>query len=106
MKRKALGFGIAAPAAEARPTAAAASSDPFVDWLVEKLGLPREEVLSEIEEAAAKNPVFRNQFGALRSFMEKAYDMLAGNTVQGLAEALAILQTGSGVVDPNVGDTA
>src|SRR5262245_7212793 len=97
------------PTGTAGDGAAGVADDPNADliaWLVEKLGLPREEVLSEIEELAAKYPVFRMQLGNLRLFMEKAFDMVAGNTAEGFREVIALFQSGSGPVDNQTGDTA
>lgn len=101
-----LGIGVAAPAAAVASTASDTPPDPFVQWLVDNLGRPRDEVIGEIEEKAASNPMFRNQLGNLRLFVEKCYEMLAGNTVQGLGEVLALLKTNSGPVVPDDVDLA
>lgn len=93
-------------AAEAVPTATVTAVDPLTQWIIDNLGRPREEVIAEIEEAAAKNPVLRNKLGEFRGFVEKCYDVLAGNLVEGLAEVLALSKTGSGPVVPDDVDLA
>lgn len=79
------------------------------ELLAELLGLlerPRGEVMDELDGIAARNPLVADKVGALKGFLGACYQALAGNTVAGIAEAVALFKTGSGPIDPNIGDTA
>lgn len=74
--------------------------------LLALLERPKPEVLDELDAIAARNPLVADKVGALKGFLVTCYEALAGNTVAGIAEAVALFKTGSGPVDPDIGDTA
>jgi hypothetical protein len=83
------------------------SLDPkLVEQVIGLLEKPAEVVLPALEKYATENPKVSPQVNALRNFLAEAYGAVPGNAVAGWREVLDIINTGSGPVDSNLGDTA